>query len=311
MKSIGLNTETVGVSKLKSGSMAKRKFHILTDSGSDLPQEYFAEHGVECVKLGFIMDGVEYLGENGQEIDLQAFYGRLRAGAKPTTYQITPEVAQARMRRVLEKGLDILVIAFSSGLSGTADSFFVAQKALSKEYPERKIFVVDSLCASLGQGLLVNYVVEKADEGATIEETYEYAENLKLSINHQFTVNDLFHLKRGGRVSSATAIVGTMLNVKPMLHVSDEGKLTTTGKVMGRQKSLRKLVQNMQESADLGESDPIYISHADCIEDARFVQGLLQKSYPQNPIFISYIGPVIGSHAGGGTVALFFKSRKR
>ena len=249
-----------------------RRFHILTDSGCDLAPEYFAEHAVECIQLGFVMDGVEYSGESGQEIGLQAFYERLRAGAKPTTYQITPEVAEARMRGVFEKGLDVLVIAFSSGLSGTADSYFLAQKTLSKEYPKRKIFVVDSLCASLGQGLLVNYVVEKADSGATIEEAYEYAEGLKLSINHQFTVNDLFHLKRGGRVSSATAIVGTMLNVKPMLHVSDEGKLTTTGKVMGRQKSLRRLVQNMQEGAALGANDPIYISHADCIDDARFVE---------------------------------------
>lgn len=291
--------------------MQKRNFQIITDSGCDLPQEYFAEHNVECVKLGFIMDGVEYFGESGQEIDLSAFYERLRAGAKPTTYQITPEVAMAHMRGALERGLDVLVIAFSSGLSGTADSYFVAQKALSKEYPKRKIFVVDSLCASLGQGLLLDYVVRKAEEGASIEETYEFAEGLKLAINHQFTVNDLFHLKRGGRVSSATAIVGTMLNVKPMLHVSDEGKLTTTGKVMGRQKSLRRLVENMQETAELAEDDRIFISHADCIEDAKFVQELLRKSYPSNPVFIHYIGPVIGSHAGAGTVALFFKSTKR
>lgn len=291
--------------------MQKRNFQIITDSGCDLPQEYFAEHNVECVKLGFIMDGVEYFGESGQEIDLSAFYERLRAGAKPTTYQITPEVAMAHMRGALERGLDVLVIAFSSGLSGTADSYFFAQKALSKDYPKRKILVVDSLCASLGQGLLLDYVVRKADEGASIEETYEFAEGLKLAINHQFTVNDLFHLKRGGRVSSATAIVGTMLNVKPILHVSDEGKLTTTGKVMGRQKSLRRLVENMQETAELAEDDRIFISHADCIEDAKFVQELLRKSYPNNPVFIHYIGPVIGSHAGAGTVALFFKSTKR
>ena len=288
-----------------------RKFHILTDSGCDLAPEYFAAHNVECVKLGFVMDGVEYYGEGGQDIALQEFYDRLRAGAKPTTYQISPEVAQVRMERALKVGEDVLVISFSSGLSGTADSYFTAQRTLSKVYPNRKIFVVDSLCASAGQGLLVDYVVKKADGGATIEETYEYAEGLKLSINHQFTVNDLFHLKRGGRVSAATAIVGTMLNVKPMLHVSDEGKLTTTGKVMGRQKALRRLVQNMQEQADIGADDPIYISHADCIEDAKFVQELLQKSFPDNPVFLHYIGPVIGSHAGCGTVALFFKARKR
>ena len=134
MKGIWLNAEMDGVYKLEGEGVKKRKFHILTDSGSDLPQEYFAEHGVECVKLGFIMDGVEYLGENGQEIDLQTFYGRLRAGAKPTTYQITPEVAQARMESALKEGQDVLVIAFSSGLSGTADSYFVAQKILAKTF---------------------------------------------------------------------------------------------------------------------------------------------------------------------------------
>ena len=291
--------------------MEQRHFQIITDSGCDQPEEYLRRNNVECLKLGFIMGGVEYFGEAGQDISPQEFYKRLKGGEKPTTYQITPEAAREHIEKFLKKGMDVLVVAFSSGLSGTANSFAVAGKELSAEYPDRKIFVVDSLCASLGQGLLLHYVIEKADSGASIEETYEYAEALKLKIDHQFTVDDLFHLKRGGRVSSTAAVVGTMLNVKPVLHVSNEGKLTATGKVMGRKKALKRLAENMKETADMTESDPIYISHGDCIDDVQILAEMLKKVFPNNKIVVEYIGPVIGSHSGCGTVALFFKTKRR
>lgn len=289
----------------------QRQFQIITDSGCDLPNAYFQEKGVECLRLGFVMGGVEYYGEAGQDISLQAFYSRLRAGELPTTYQITPEVAREHIEPYMKTGQDVLIVAFSSGLSGTANSYGVAAKALLEEYPDRKIFVLDSLCASMGQGLLLHYVIEKADMGATIEETYEYAEDLKRKIDHEFTVNDLFHLKRGGRVSSTAAVVGSMLNVKPILHVSNEGKLTSTGKVMGRKKALKRLVENMVELADITDKDPIYISHADCADDAKTLAEMVKKSFPENKIVIEYIGPVIGSHSGCGTVALFFKAKRR
>ena len=288
-----------------------KSFQIITDSGCDMPGEYFAQKGVECIRLGFVMDGVEYQGENGAEIALSDFYDKLRGGALPTTYQATSETVKDVMRKYLEAGTDVLAIAFSSGLSGTANSYVVAQRELLEEYPQRKIFVVDSLCASLGQGLLLHYVVEKAESGASIEDTYLYAQELKLSISHQLTVYDLFHLKRGGRVSATTAVVGSMMNIKPMLHVSDEGKLVPIGKVMGRKKSLHRLVENMQATMDISHSDPIFISHADCLEDAECLKNLLLKNFPNNRIFIHYIGPVIGSHAGCGTVALFFKAKHR
>ncbi len=291
--------------------MGKRNFQIITDSGSDLPEEFFQQNNVECLKLGFIMGGVEYHGESGKDIPSKEFYERLKGGELPTTYQVTPETAREYMEKFLKKGLDVLVVAFSSGLSGTANSFVVAQKELLTDYPDRKIFVVDSLCASLGQGLLVHYVVEKADSGATIEETYEFAEDLKLKIDHQFTVNDLFHLKRGGRVSSTLAVVGTMLNVKPVLHVSNEGKLTPTGKVMGRKKALRQLAENMKETADITANDSIFISHGDCLDDVQVLKEMVQKNFPDNKIFVNDIGPVIGSHSGCGTVALFFKVKHR
>ena len=291
--------------------MENRKMKIVTDSGCDLPKECLEKAGVACIRLGFLLSGVEYHGDCGEEISPSDFYDKMRAGALPTTYQVSPESAKSCMERCLEEGFDVLAVTFSSGLSGTANSFLIAKKELAEQYPERKIFVVDSLCASLGQGLLLHYVLKKADEGAPIEEVYEYAQGLKMSVSHQFTVNDLFHLKRGGRVSSATALVGTMMNIKPILHVNDEGKLIPIGKVMGRKKSLHRLFEILLETNELEEEDPIYISHADCLADAEFLKETIEKSFPKNPVFISYIGPVIGAHAGCGTVALFFKAKMR
>ena len=215
------------------------------------------------------------------------------------------------MEKSLKKGKDLLVIAFSSGLSGTAGSFLVAQRDLAEEYPERKIFVVDSLCASMGEGLLLDYVLKKAETGASIEETASYAEDLKLKICHHFTVDNLFHLKRGGRVSTATAIVGSILKIKPIMHVDDNGKLTPVGKAMGRKKSLKTLVENLFESADMDETDPIFISHGDCMEDVEYVKALIYEKMPNVEIKVHYVGTVIGAHAGPGVIALFNKGKKR
>ena len=289
----------------------QRKFDIITDSGCDMTQEYLEKRGVTCVKLGFTMNNVNYEGEEGERIQEKDFYQKLREGAMPTTYQVTGETAQKYIRASLEKGRDVLVITFSSGLSGTAGSFAVAARELSKKYRSRKIIVVDSLCASMGEGLLLHYVVEYADKGAGIEETAKYAEGLKLKICHQFTVDNLFHLKRGGRVSSMTAIVGSILKIKPIMKVDDLGKLVPTGKAMGRKKSLKTLVENVFESVDIEKDDPIFISHGDCIEDVEYVVGLLKERLPQNPITIGYVGTVIGTHSGCGTLAIFYKGKNR
>lgn len=227
--------------------MDKRLFAIVTDSASDLPEEYYAEHDVECIRLGFQMNGVNYEGEDGKRIGAKEFYDILRSGAMPTTYQVTAEVAKPHFEKFLEQGRDVLVLAFSSGLSGTEGSYRVAARELKEKYPQREIVVVDSLCASLGQGLFVDYVVKKADSGAGLKETAEYAEGLKLNICHYFTVENLFHLKRGGRVSAATAVVGSLLNIKPVLHVDDEGHLVAVSKAMGRKKSVQALVKYMEE----------------------------------------------------------------
>ena len=291
--------------------MEKRLFDIITDSGSDLPTAYLQEKGVACVKLGFTMDGVAYAGADGKDISEQEFYQKLADGAMPTTYQVTCEAARECMEDSVKAGKDVLVVAFSSGLSGTAGSFEVAARALRKEYPERKILVVDSLCASLGQGLLVDYAVKKADTGASIEETASYLVHLKGQICHHFTVNDLFHLKRGGRISSATAVVGAILKIKPIMHVDDEGKLVAIGKAIGRKKSLHKLVENLLETQTIGENDPIFISHGNCLDDVEYVKGLLLEYFPNVQIFVNYVGAVIGTHSGCGTLAIFNKGKHR
>ena len=289
----------------------ERAFKIVTDSGCDMPKDYYSSHGVECLSLGFTMEGVSYGGVDGKGIEEKEFYERLRGGAMPTTYQVSVEEAKSRIEPYLKANRDVLCVSFSSGLSGTYDSFLVAAKELQKKYPKRKIVVVDSLCASMGEGLLLDYILKKADSGASIEETAAYAKELRLHILHSFTVDNLFHLKRGGRVSSMTAIVGSILKIKPVMHVDDNGKLVVVSKAMGRKKALATMIDNLLELAEVEEDDPFFISHGDVIEDAEFVKQAILKKYPRARIEINYIGAVIGSHAGAGTVAVFCKGKHR
>ncbi|MBQ9728510.1 MAG: DegV family protein [Clostridia bacterium] len=288
-----------------------KEFAIITDSGCDMPEEWLKEKGIECVKLGFTMNNVNYEGSCGESIDVKEFYDKLREGAMPTTYQVTSEMAKQAIEPYLKKGQDVLVIAFSSALSGTADSFKVAEKELSRQYPKRKVVVVDSLCASMGQGLLLWYAEQRAEEGASLGQTQKYIEGLKKHICHHFTVDNLFHLKRGGRVSTATALVGTILKIKPVMHVNDEGKLVAIGKAMGRKKSLHMIVENMFQTMDLEDGDPVFISHGDCMEDVEYVKSLILARLPNVKIHVNYVGTVIGTHSGAGTVALFHKGKHR
>lgn len=289
----------------------ERQFVIVTDSASDLPDEYFSERGVDCVRLGFVLDGVTY-DENSETLpSIGEFYAKVRGGSMPTTFQISPEQALSHIEPPAAAGHDVLVLAFSSGLSGSFNSYCVAAEQLREKYPDRKLFVVDSLCASMGEGLFVDYVVKKADTGASIEETRDYAEDLKLHVCHEFTVDNLFHLKRGGRVSTAAAIVGTIFQVKPVLHVDDEGHLIVVKKAIGRKKSLHELVARMKERECLQSDDPIFISHGDCIDDVNYLISLLRAAFGEREILVNTIGSVIGAHSGPGTVALFYRGNKR
>ena len=211
----------------------------------------------------------------------------------------------------ISDGFDILHICFSSALSSSYNNTVVTAEAMMEQHPDTKIIVIDSLCASLGQGLLIYYACKKKEEGASLEELAEYVERIKLNVCHQFTVNDLFHLHRGGRVSKATAIIGSIANIKPVLHVDNEGRLINISKIRGRKRSLITLVDNMEKAMEGYENPIVFISHGDCLEDALFVKQQIEERFGIHDFLINYVGSTIGAHSGPGTVALFFMGKER
>lgn len=282
------------------------KYKITTDNTADLPYSYYREHDIEYMYLTYQLEGINY-GKNN-ELNCKEFYDKMRNGSMPTTSQVNSEEAKEVLRPFLEEGFDILHLAFSSGLSGSYNSVRLAAEELQEEFPERKIVVVDSLCASLGEGLFVDKAVELKEEGKTLEENAAWLEEHRKNFCHAFTVDDLFHLHRGGRVSKAAAVVGTMINLKPLLHVDNEGHLTPIGKVRGRKKSLAGLVALMEERVGSwkDKNAKIFISHGDCQEDAEYVAKLVKEKFGYETFLINTIGATIGTHSGPGTVALFF-----
>ena len=248
---------------------------------------------------------------DGRELDFKEFYRRVRGGELATTSAISVGDFEAAMRPVLESGKDILCLSFSSALSTTYQSAVIAAREMAEAVPEGKVYVVDTLCASLGQGLLVYLCAQQKKAGKTLEELRDYAEATKGSICHWFTVDDLNHLKRGGRINAATALFGSMLSIKPVLHVDDGGYLVAVSKARGRKASLTALVDRMEQTAIDPKSQTVFISHGDCLEEAEFVAGEIRRRLGVEDIRINYIGPVIGNHAGPGTMALFFLGTKR
>lgn len=287
-------------------------FVILTDSSADLTQEWVDELGLEVLPLTFIMEGKSYFNyPDNREMSPDDFYQKEREGVLATTNAVNLVQATEAIEPHLQAGKDVLVLAFSSGLSTTYQSSVIAVNDLKEQYPDRKIFTVDTLCASLGQGLLVWYAAQKKKAGASIEEVRDWAENNKLHLCHWFTVDDLHFLKRGGRISAATAVVGTMLAIKPVLHVDNEGHLINMAKARGRSGSLKALVDHMAQTATHPEDQVVFISHGDCLEDARKVGDMIQQRLGVRKVMYNTIGPVIGAHAGPGTVALFFLGTER
>ena len=248
---------------------------------------------------------------DGREIGFGEFYKKLRDGALATTSAISVGTFEETMGKILDSGRDVLYIAFSSGLSTTYQSAVIAAEDLKESHPDGKVLVVDSLCASLGQGLLVYLCAMEKKKGRTLEEVHAFAEATKGRVCHWFTVDDLNHLKRGGRISAATALVGTMLSIKPVLHVDDAGHLISVGKARGRKASLLALVDHMAETAEDPGDQTIFISHGDCLEDAEFVAGEVRRRFGVKTVHINYVGPVIGNHSGPGTLALFFLGSPR
>ena len=287
-------------------------FVILTDSSADLGEEMVRKLDVQVVPLGFVLDGQVYHDyPDNRDMDPHAFYERLRKGDAATTNAVNTAQYTEALEPLLQAGRDVLVLAFSSGLSATYQSSVIAVEELRAKYPERKLYTVDSLCASLGQGLLVWYAAQLRERGRSIKEVQDWVEEHKLNLCHQFTVDDLYFLKRGGRVSAATALVGSMLHIKPILHVDSEGHLINIDKVRGRQASLKALVDRMEETAIDPGSLTVFISHGDCLEDAQMVAEMVKKRFGVDEVYINYVGPVIGAHSGPGTVALFYIGTER
>lgn len=286
-------------------------FKIITDTTADLPESYIQENGLGIMVLPYIVDDVSYGGE--QKMEVREFYDRMRNGMMPTTSQVNPETAKAYLNSFLEESRQLLVLSFSSGLSGTCGNVNLAAREIMEERPDCRIVVVDTLCASLGEGLLVHKAVQLKKQGKSLEETAQWVEAHKENLVHVFTVDDLFHLHRGGRVSKATAIVGTLAGIKPLLHVDEEGHLTAVGKARGRKKSLQALVDMMEKQVGSwrDQNDCIFISHGDCAEDADYVRQLVQERFGVKDFLINEIGPTIGAHSGPGTVALFFMGDAR
>ncbi|MCI6044373.1 DegV family protein [bacterium] len=288
-----------------------REYVITTDNTADLPYSYYKQHDIEYMYLTYQMEGETYGKQD--EMEFKDFYERMRKGSMPTTSQVNSEEAKEVLRPLLIQGKDILHLAFSSGLSGSYNSVRMAAEELREEFPERKIVVIDSLCASLGEGLFVDKAVEMKEEGKSLEENAAWLEEHKLNFCHVFTVDNLFHLHRGGRVSKVAAVVGTMISLKPLLYVDNEGHLIPLKNVRGRRKSLSGLVTMMEERIGdwKDKNTKIFISHGDCQEDAEYVARLVKEKFGYETFLINTIGATIGAHAGPGTVALFFLGEYR
>ena len=289
-----------------------RDYVILTDSCCDLSAQMADELGIQVMPLRLLLDDQEYLNYlDGREIGFKEFYDRVRGGSMPTTSALNVGEFEETMRTILETGKDVLYLAFSSGLSTTYQSAVIAAEELQEKYPERKIRVVDTLCAALGQGLLVWYTCKQRDAGLTLDELADWVEQNKLSLCHWVTVNDLMHLKRGGRINATTAVVGTMLQIKPIIHVNNEGKLINVGKARGRKAAMQILVDKMKELGQGYDNSTVFITHGDCLEDGQLLKQMVLEQTDAKEVFLGNLGAVIGSHAGPGTLALFFLGSQR
>lgn len=288
-----------------------KEFIITTDTTCDLPDEYVKKHNIRLLPLYYSFDGVVYGDKN--VLEPKEFYDKMRNGSMPTTMAVNPDTARDIFLSLINEGYDILHIAFSSALSGSCSVAATVARDLCEEIPDAKIIVIDSLCASMGEGLLVHKAVLMKEAGVSIDETAQWLEDNKLNLCHIFTVNDLHHLHRGGRVSKTSAIIGTLINVKPVLHVNNEGRLIPLNNVRGRKKALLSLINQMEKriSGYEEKNDTVFISHGDSLADAEYLASLVRERFGIKDILINYVSPTIGSHSGPGTIALFFMGNAR
>lgn len=288
-------------------------FAIVTDSSSNLPEDIIDQHDLTVLPLTFMVDGEEYRSYlKGEKTDLSQFYTMMREGKVITTSLPNLKESRESIEALLREGRDVLCLGFSSGLSGTYQAIELLLTELAGLYPDRTVASVDTLAASLGEGLLVYYAAKMREEGASIEKVRDWVEEHKLHLAHWFTVDDLMFLFRGGRVSRTSAWAGTLLNIKPVMHVDDEGHLIPLEKVRGRKKSLKALVDHMEQTAMSPVADQtVFITHGDCLEDAEYVADLVRERFGVSDVLINWVDPVIGAHSGPGTMALFFLASER
>ena len=283
-------------------------YQIITDSCCDFTQEQYQQWNVRCVPLTVLYKGESH-GNFSDPAAVRAFYDALRSGVTATTAAVNPDGWTVAMEEALKVGEDVLVIAFSSGLSTTYQSAVIAARELREVYPQRKIYVVDSLCAALGQGLLVWYASQKREEGMDLDALCRWVEDNKRHICHWVTVDDLSHLKRGGRISAATAMMGTMLNIKPIIYVDNDGHLISTDKVRGRKAAIELLAAKLGENCI--DFNTAFIAHGDCPEDAAALERRIREKYGIKNVTTGYVGPVIGAHTGPGVLVVFFLGKHR
>ena len=287
-------------------------FEIITDSSANLSNSMVKELGIRVIPLTFFLGEEEHSSfHEDKEFDFAGFYDKLRKKEHVKTSLVNAERFEKIYEEALMAGKDVLAINISSGISGTYQASKIAADAVRERYPDRQVIVIDSLAASIGQGLLVYYAAKMREEGKTIEETADWVYKNRLKLVHQFTVDDLFFLKRGGRLSGGVAIIGTVLQIKPVLHVDNEGHLIAQEKVKGRKKSLNRMVEMMEEKIENPEDQVLAICHGDCIDDAEYVAKKVREKYNVKDIIINVLDPVIGAHSGPGTVALFYLGNER
>ena len=288
------------------------EYVIMTDSSCDLPASLAEKMELTVLPLYVEVDGqkyVNYLDE--REIAFSEIYAKLRTKCPAKTSAVNMQDFLEPMESLLRAGKDILYIGFSSGLSSTYSAGAMAAKELEDRYPDRKIYTVDSLCASMGQGLLVYLAWQEKQKGRTIEEVRDYTENTKLHLCHWFTIDDLMFLKRGGRISGATALVGSMLSIKPVMHVDNDGHLIKVSTARGRKASIKALADEAEKRGINLKEQTIFISHGDCVEEANYLGDIMRSRFGVKDVVVNYVGPVIGAHSGPGTIALFFLGTER
>ena len=286
-----------------------RDFVITVNSTVDMPKEWLEERDIKVVPLRYTIDGTTYVDMEG--LSAKEFFNKLREGKMSVTSQVNPDEAKEALEKYVKEGKDILHLAFTSALSGTYNSMRLAAEELREEYPEAKIIIVDTLCACMGEAVLAYYAYEMKKAGKTMDEIAQWVEDNKLRVGHQVTVDDLHHLHRGGRLSKTSAIVGSMVKIKPILIVNDEGKLVVAAKERGRKKSISTIVNMVAERMEEGDKEIAFVTHGDCVEEAEYLASLLKEKVGVKEVLVNNIGTVIGSHTGPGVLAVFHMGNKR